>query len=98
MPDQPDSIRAVLYSLGANLAIAVAKFVGALLTASGALLAEALHSVADSGNEGLAAAGSTTGKGAPFGKTPARQGPRDLLLVVRSRPSPVQHGRCGVDL
>ena len=47
------SVRAILYSLGANMAIAAAKLVGATFTGSGSLLAEAFHSIADSGNEGL---------------------------------------------
>ena len=45
--------RSILVSLGANVAIAVVKLVGALVTGSGSMLAEALHSIADSGNEGL---------------------------------------------
>jgi cation diffusion facilitator family transporter len=45
--------RAVVVALGANLGIATAKFVGFLLTGSGAMLAESVHSVADSGNQGL---------------------------------------------
>ena len=74
MPDQPDSMRAVLYSLSANLAIAVAKFVGALVTGSGALLAEALHSVADSGNEGLLLLGRQQAKARPSAKHPLGKG------------------------
>jgi len=42
-----DPTRSIVYALGANVAIAVAKFVGAFFTGSGALLAEALHSLAD---------------------------------------------------
>jgi cation diffusion facilitator family transporter len=41
----------VLVALGANLAIAVAKAVGGLISSSPALLSEAAHSVADSLNE-----------------------------------------------
>jgi cation diffusion facilitator family transporter len=45
--------RAVVAALAANLGIAVAKFVGFVVTGSGAMLAEAVHSVADSGNQAL---------------------------------------------
>jgi cation diffusion facilitator family transporter len=41
----------VIAALGANLAVALAKAVGGLLTGSAALLAEAAHSVADTLNE-----------------------------------------------
>src|SRR5580692_9757307 len=46
-------MRAVFAALAANLGIAVAKFVAFLLTGSASLLAEAVHSVADTGNEVL---------------------------------------------
>jgi cation diffusion facilitator family transporter len=48
-----DSLRTVLYALGANLAIAAAKTAAAIATGSSAMLAEAIHSYADSGNQGL---------------------------------------------
>ena len=47
----PDAGRAILYALGANLAIAVAKYAAAVATGSGAMLAEAVHSTADCGNQ-----------------------------------------------
>ena len=45
--------RAIVAALAANMGIAVAKFVGFAVTGSSAMLAEAAHSVADSGNQGL---------------------------------------------
>jgi len=48
-----DSARTIFYALGANLAIAAAKTGAAIATGSSAMLAEAIHSFADSGNQGL---------------------------------------------
>jgi cation diffusion facilitator family transporter len=48
-----ESTGTVLLALGANLGIAVAKFVGGLVSGSAAMLAEAAHSVADSLNQVL---------------------------------------------
>ena len=45
------SVRAILYALGANFGIAVAKFGAAWWTHSGAMLAEAIHSSADCVNQ-----------------------------------------------
>ncbi|UPK76862.1 cation diffusion facilitator family transporter [Nocardioidaceae bacterium SCSIO 66511] len=45
--------KAVLAALIANLSIAVMKFVAYLLTSSSSMLAESIHSVADSGNQVL---------------------------------------------
>jgi cation diffusion facilitator family transporter len=53
MAGKADSVRTILYALGANLAIAVAKTAAAVFTGSSAMLAEAIHSYADSGNQGL---------------------------------------------
>ena len=44
-------MRAVIAAFAVNLAIAVAKFVAFLFTGSASMLAEAVHSVADTGNE-----------------------------------------------
>jgi cation diffusion facilitator family transporter len=46
-----ESLRTVVVAAGANLAIALAKGVAALLTGSAALWAETAHSVADTGNQ-----------------------------------------------
>jgi cation diffusion facilitator family transporter len=45
------SRRAILAAFLANMGIAVAKFIGFLITQSAGLLAEAVHSLADSGNQ-----------------------------------------------
>jgi len=47
------SVRAILYALGANIGIFFAKAVAAVMTGSGAMFAEAVHSLADCGNQGL---------------------------------------------
>jgi cation diffusion facilitator family transporter len=47
------SRKAVLAAFFANLGIAIAKFVGFFITSSAGLLAEAFHSLADTGNQGL---------------------------------------------
>jgi cation diffusion facilitator family transporter len=53
MAGKADSVRTILYALGANLAIAAAKTAGAIFTGSSSMLAEAIHSYADAGNQGL---------------------------------------------
>ena len=45
--------RAIIAALTANLGIAVTKFIAYFLTGSSAMLAESIHSVADSGNQAL---------------------------------------------
>ncbi|NII09084.1 cation diffusion facilitator family transporter [Oleiagrimonas sp. C23AA] len=53
MSGHSSSLRAIFLALGANLAIFIAKLVAAIFTGSGAMLAEAVHSLADCGNQGL---------------------------------------------
>jgi cation diffusion facilitator family transporter len=54
--------RAVVAALGANLGIAVIKFVAFVITGSAAMLAEGVHSVVDSGNQGLLLAGARSAR------------------------------------
>jgi cation diffusion facilitator family transporter len=46
-------VKAVIAALAANLGIAIAKFAAFLVTGSASMLAESVHSVADTGNEAL---------------------------------------------
>ena len=48
-----DSKRAVYAALGANFGLSIAKFAGFLFTRSASLLAESVHSLADTGNQAL---------------------------------------------
>ena len=79
--------RAVIAALLANLGIAVAKFVGFMLTGSSSMLAEAFHSVADSGNQATLIVGGRVAERAPdrqhpFGHGRARFFAAFLVAVV----------------
>ena len=65
MAGKADSLKTILYALCANFALAVAKFVAAFLTQSGAMLAEAIHSLADCGNQVLLLVGMKRAKKPP---------------------------------
>jgi cation diffusion facilitator family transporter len=62
--------RAVVAALLANLGVAIAKFVGFLLTRSASMLAEGVHSVADSGNQALLLLGQKQSRRAPTAEHP----------------------------
>ena len=53
MSAQADSLKSIFFALGANFAIALAKSAGAVFTGSASMLAEAIHSFADCGNQAL---------------------------------------------
>jgi cation diffusion facilitator family transporter len=64
--------KAVVAALAANLGIAVIKFIAFLLTRSSSMLAESVHSLVDSGNQGLLLLGGNRSRQAatpehPFG-------------------------------
>jgi cation diffusion facilitator family transporter len=79
--------RAVIAALLANLGIAVAKFVGFVLTGASSMLAESFHSVADSGNQAMLLAGGRVARRGPdrrhpFGHGGARYFAAFLVAVV----------------
>jgi cation diffusion facilitator family transporter len=53
MAEHDDSIATILFALGANAVIALAKGIVAWITGSTSMVAEAVHSVADCGNQSL---------------------------------------------
>lgn len=53
MSSSSDSLKSIFFALGANFAIALSKTAGAVYTGSSSMLAEAIHSFADCGNQGL---------------------------------------------
>ncbi len=63
-------IKAILLALGANFSIFVAKLVAAIITGSGAMMAEAVHSLADCGNQGLLLLGIRQAKRPPSDEFP----------------------------
>jgi len=72
MSAEAHGTRAIIAALLANLGIAVTKFIAYLLTLSSSMLAESIHSVADSGNQILLLFGGRRAKRAatpqhPFG-------------------------------
>jgi cation diffusion facilitator family transporter len=69
-----DSLKTVLFALGANFGIAVSKSVAAYFTGSSAMLAEAIHSFADCGNQGLLLVGMKQAKKPPSDDHPLGHG------------------------
>jgi cation diffusion facilitator family transporter len=60
-----DSVKSILFALCANLAIAVSKLIAAAVTGSGSMMAESIHSLADSGNQLLLLLGIKRAKRPP---------------------------------
>jgi len=79
--------RAIVAALLANTGIAITKFIAFLLTGSSSMLAESVHSVADSGNQGLLLLGGKRSRRAatplhPFGYGRARYVYAFIVAVV----------------
>ena len=74
MAHQEASIKSILFALLANLGIAVIKTAAAVITRSGAMLAESIHSFADCGNQGLLFLGLNASKKKPDQEHPLGYG------------------------
>ena len=74
MSDHGSSAKAIFYAFIANLGIALAKLGAALYTHSGSMLAEAIHSFADCGNQVLLFVGLRQAKKAPDAMHPLGYG------------------------
>jgi cation diffusion facilitator family transporter len=74
MSNQNASVKSILFALSANFGIAVTKTVAAIITGSGAMLAESIHSFADCGNQGLLFVGLRASKKKPDANHPLGYG------------------------
>ena len=74
MSHQDTSIKSILFGLLANLGIAITKTVAAVVTGSGAMLAESIHSYADCCNQGLLFLGLKAAKKKPDQEHPLGHG------------------------
>lgn len=74
MSHQSSSVKSIIFALLANLGIAITKTVAAIITGSGAMLAESIHSFADCGNQGLLFLGLKSSKKEPSPEHPLGHG------------------------
>ncbi|MDQ6849317.1 MAG: cation diffusion facilitator family transporter [Actinomycetota bacterium] len=73
--------RAIIAALSANLGIAVIKFIAFAVTGSSSMLAEGVHSVVDSGNQGLLLVGGRSARRRPTPEHPFGYG-RDRFVYA----------------
>lgn len=74
MSSQSASIKSILFAFLANLGIAITKTIAAVVTGSGAMLAESIHSFADCGNQTLLFLGLRAAKKKPNAEHPLGYG------------------------
>ncbi|MDQ4134109.1 MAG: cation diffusion facilitator family transporter, partial [Actinomycetota bacterium] len=67
---QEGSRKAIIAAFFANLGIAIAKFIGFAITGAASMLAEGIHSVADTSNQGLLLLGGSRARRAPTASHP----------------------------
>src|SRR3954454_13015586 len=70
MSGHSSNLRVVIAALSGNLLIAISKFVAAFISGSAGTLAEAVHSVADTGNQALLLLGMKLAQKAPTEEHP----------------------------
>lgn len=71
---QANSLKSILFALGANFSIFVAKLFAAIYTGSGAMMAEAIHSLADASNQALLLLGLKQSRRVPSDEHPMGYG------------------------
>lgn len=74
MSHENASKKSIIFALSANLGIAITKTIAAIITGSGSMLAESIHSFADCGNQGLLFLGLKSSKKEPNVKHPLGYG------------------------
>jgi len=74
MSHQSNSVKSIIYAFSANLGIAITKTIAAIITGSGAMLAESIHSFADCGNQILLFVGLRASKRKPTPEYPLGYG------------------------
>ena len=78
--------RAVVAALLANAGIAITKFIAFFLTGISSMLAEAIHSVADAGNQGLLLLGGKKARREATEEHPFGYGRERSLRALRGLP------------
>ena len=74
MSHENASVKSIFFALLANLGIAITKTAASIITGSGAMLAESIHSYADCGNQGLLFLGLKASKKKPDKEHPLGHG------------------------